>query len=121
MADKRKPNEEIRQWYVEQLSHIPELNRQWIAAGLSVRVRAERAWRIRHEARLEARAMMADPIEIELLRVRDIAVYGSPDGPTFEFLVEQGRRAGLEEKAIYEAIIDGSYRTDREINRRLGL
>ncbi|MBI4641504.1 MAG: hypothetical protein HY731_12465, partial [Candidatus Tectomicrobia bacterium] len=51
----------------------------WIAAGLSVRVRAERAWRIRHEARLETRAMMADPTEIELLRVRDMAVYSSPD------------------------------------------
>jgi hypothetical protein len=65
--------------------------------------------------------MMAEPAEVELLRARDRAVYGSPDGPTFAFLVEQGRQAGLEDNAIYEAIIEGSYRTNTGITRRLGL
>jgi hypothetical protein len=65
--------------------------------------------------------MMADPTDVELLRARDMAVYGNPDGPTFEFLIEQGRQAGLEEHAIYEAIIDGAYRTNVDINRRFGL
>jgi hypothetical protein len=46
---------------------------------------------MRHTARLEARAMMADPTEVELLRARDMALYGNADGPTFAFLVEQGR------------------------------
>lgn len=62
------------------------------------------AWRIRHRARLQARSMMADP-----------------DGPTFEFLVEKLIKAGLEGDAIYEAIIEGAYRTDTGINRLVEL
>ena len=121
MMDRRRTNAEIRQWYLEQVSSIPELNRQWLGAGLSARERAEKAWSFRHTARLEARAMMADPTDVELLRARDMAVYGNPDGPTFEFLVEQGCRAGLEDPAIYEAIIEGAYRTDVGTDRRFGL
>ena len=65
--------------------------------------------------------MMTDPAEVELLWARDVAKYGSPDGPTFESLVERLKEAGLEEDRIYEAIIDNSYRTDAELNRKLGL
>jgi hypothetical protein len=76
---------------------------------------------MRHTARLEARAMMADPTEVELLRARDMALYGNADGPTFASLLEQGRRSGLTEQAIYEAIIAGAYRTNVGLNRRFGL
>lgn len=79
------------------------------------------AWRVRHEARLQARSMMTDPAEVELLRARDMAISGNPDGPTFEFLVEKLREAGLEGNAIYEAVIEGAYRTDAGINKLLGL
>ena len=48
---------------------------------------------------------MATPTEVELLRARDMALYGNADSPTFAFLVEQGRRAGLTELAIYEVIM----------------
>jgi hypothetical protein len=65
--------------------------------------------------------MMADLTEVELLRARDMALYGNADGPTFAFLVEQGCRAGLTEQAIYEAIIAGAYRTNVGLNRRFGL
>ncbi len=116
-----KTNAEIRQWYIQRISEIPQLNKDWVKQGLHARARAEAAWRIRHEARIEARSMMADPTEVELLRARDVAKYGNPDGPTFEFLVERLREASLEEDRIYEAIIDNSYRTDAELNRKLGL
>lgn len=116
-----KTNAEIRSWYLAQVAHVPELNKQWLEQGLSARARAEAAWRIRHEARLQARAMMADPGEVELLRERDMAAYGNPDGPTFEFLVNQLQQAGLEGDAVYEAIIAGSYRTNIDVNRKLGL
>ena len=65
--------------------------------------------------------MMTDPAEVELLRQRDVLIYGNPDGPTFELLVEKLRRAGLEGDTIYEAIIEGAYRTDRGINKLSGL
>jgi len=79
------------------------------------------AWGIRREARLQARSMMPDPSEAELLRQRDVAVYGDPDGSTFEFLVEELTRVGLEGDEIYEKIIEGASRTDTDINRSLGL
>ena len=85
------------------------------------RERAEEAWRIRHDARVAARAMMANPVEVELLRQRDIAEYGNADGPTFESLVAKLKEEGLERDAVYEAIIDGSYRTNTGVNRRLGI
>lgn len=40
-----------------------------------------------------------------------MALYGNADGPTFVFLVEQGRRLGLTDPAISEALIEGAYRT----------
>ena len=119
--DRYKTNAEIRRWYLELIGTIPEQNNEWIKQGLAARERAEAAWNIRREARLEARSMMADPEEAELLRQRDRVKYGNPTGPTFEFLVQRLKKAGLEGNAIYEAIIDNSYRTDAELNQKLGL
>jgi PII-like signaling protein len=64
---------------------------------------------------------MANQEEVELLRQRDAAEYGNPNGPTFEFLVERLKEAGLAGEAAYEAIIEGSYRTNWAINRKLGI
>lgn len=116
-----RTNAEIRQWYLEQVSRIAEVNRQRLGQGFSARERAEIAWRIRREARSQARSMMPDPKEADLLRQRDVAVYGDPDGPTLEFLVEKVRQTGLEGDAIYEKIIEGVSRTDADMNRSLGL
>ena len=65
--------------------------------------------------------MMSDPEEVDLLRRRDIIEYGNPDGPTFQFLVERLRNAGLEGGAIFEAIVEGAYRTDLGVSRDLRL
>lgn len=64
---------------------------------------------------------MADPTEVELLRQRDLTVYGNLDGPTFEFLVERLGGAGLEGDSVYEAIVEGAYRTDAGADESLGL
>ncbi len=119
--DAPKTNAEIRKWYLEQVAQIPELDEQWLANGFSAKERAKRAWQIRHEARLEARKMMANAEEVEMLRARDIAEYGNEDGPTFEFLIDECRKAGLKGNAIFEAIIKGSYRTNKGVNEKLGL
>lgn len=118
---KPRTNSEIRQWYLERVATIADLNQAWISRDLSARERAERAWRIRGEARRAARAMMPDKRERELLRARDMKKYGSPNGPSFEFLMVRLKDAGLEGDDAYEAIIAGSFRTDRELNILLEL
>jgi hypothetical protein len=121
MSESPRTNTEIREWYLEEVALIHGLNKQWLTRGLSAKDRAKKAWRIRHEARLKARAMMADPEEVEMLEARDIVEYGSPDGPTLEFLVKECQDAGLKGKAVYEAIIEGSHRTNRGVNDKFGL
>lgn len=65
--------------------------------------------------------MMADKRERELLRALDMIRYKSPDGPSFEFLIERLKQAGIEGDAAYEAIIGSSHRSDNELNRLLGM
>ena len=119
--DTPKTNAEIRKWYLAQVAQIPALNEQWLAQGFSVEERAKMAWQIRHDARLEARKMMADAEEVEMLRSRDVAEHGNEDGPTFVSLIDKCRRAGLKGNNIYEAIIKGSYRTNKGVDEKLGL
>lgn len=116
-----KTNAEIRKWYLEQVAQIPELNEQWLAQGLLAKERAKKGWQIRHNARLAARAMMADPEEVEILQARDVAEYGNPDGPAFEFLVQEWREAGLKGNAIYVAIIEGARRTNTGVSKKHGV
>lgn len=113
-------NSEIRQWYLDRLSQIPKLNEQWLKDDVSLEERAKTAWQLRHDRRLEAREMMKDEDEKEMLRRRDIKIYGTSEGPTFEFLVERLKTEGLEGNAVFEAIIKGSYRTNAGVDKMLG-
>ena len=113
-------NQEIRQWYKDQLAKIPELNEQWIKENVSLADRAYRAWQFRRDKRLEGRKMMQNPLQVEFLRRRDIVKYATPDGPTFEFLVNELESEGVSGNALFEAIIKGSYRTNAGIDKTLG-
>ena len=115
-----KTNAEIRQWYLDKVATIQKPNKQWIKDGLSSNVRARMAWKFRHDKRREARVLMADKSEVEMLRQRDIKVYRSPNGPTFRFLVKRLSGEGLSENEVFEAIIKGSYRTNAGVNKSLG-
>jgi len=103
------------------LAQIPKLNKRWVKDGLSLKARAKMAWQFRHERRIEARSFMSDPVEVEMLRARDRKVYGSPDGPTFTFLVRRLRSEGLSVNEAYEAVIKGSYRTNAGFDKQLGI
>jgi hypothetical protein len=111
-------NEEVRRWYKHEVGQIPGLNVEWLAEGVGAQDRALRAWQIRHSARLIARELMENPVEVEDLRNRDIKVYGNPEGPSFEFLVEKARKLGLSGDKIYEAIIDESSATNVDVDKR---
>lgn len=117
---KPQSNKEIRQWYKDELAKIPELNEQWITQDVRLKERAKRAYEFRRSKRLEARAMMMKPEEVELLRQSDIDNYGTPDGPTFEFLIKRLEGEGVTGNSVYEAIIKGSYRTNAGIDKLLG-
>ena len=94
------------------------MNEVWVSEGIGVEERAKRAWLMRHEARLLARQMMEDPRQVEELRNRDLEKYGDPDGPSFQYLIRQATRLGLNGDKIYEAIIEGSFMTNADVNRR---
>ncbi len=104
-------NAQVRAHYHRLIEVIPQKDAQWKQEGVSVEERARRAFQIRHDARLTARAMMSEAAEVELLRKRDLDKYGHPDGPTFEQLVAQQRKKGREGDAVYEAIIESAQRT----------
>ena len=121
MPDTPQTNIEVRRWYRERLAEIPELNEQWTKQGIAAAERAGRAWRIRHEARLRAREMMLDAEALADARRRDEEVYGNPDGPDFELLIERLEKKGLTENAVYEEIIKSSSRSNADIDKMLGL
>jgi hypothetical protein len=110
-------NREIRAWYQKRIAPIAGLNLEWIAAGVALEERAYRAWQIRHDARLEARSMMENPEEVEDLQERDRRLYGNPDGPTFDQLVQENRMRGLVGDQVYERIISGSQATSRTVDK----
>ncbi|MFM2056276.1 MAG: hypothetical protein RLY71_661 [Pseudomonadota bacterium] len=114
-------NAEIRQWYNDQVAVVPTLDLEWIAQGLSPEQRALKAYEIRHHARLQARAYMQDKVEVADLQARDMAKYGNPDGPTFEYLVQKNKEKGLIGAAVYEDIIGSANRTSAEYNAKFGI
>lgn len=106
-----KTNCQIRIWYNYQIVAISKLNRFWQANGLSLIERAQKAYQIRHDARISGRFMMSDSFEVAALRDRDNKKYGNPNGPTFEHLVDFTKEKGFEGDAIYQAIIESTSRT----------
>jgi len=62
---------------------------------------------------------MPDPGEVKALQARDQAKYGTPDGPTFDWLVQDEAKKGLSGDAAFEAIIKSAQRTDEATNRAL--
>jgi hypothetical protein len=110
-------NREVRAWYRERINSISKLNPEWIAQGVSIEERAYRAWRIRHDARIEARAMMENPAEVEDLKERDRRLYGNPDGPTFDQLVRENRERGLAGDEVHERIISTWQTSSGRVNK----
>lgn len=109
---------EIRKWYNYQVVAIPLINKRWIDKGLTAEQRAQKAFTLRHNARINARYMMPDQEEVKVLQARDQKKYGNPDGPTFTYLVKKLQKKGLNGKALYQSIIKSSSRTDSTYNEQ---
>ena len=112
---------QARQLYLERVAAIGERDSQLRMQGGSAEARARAAYQARHDARMTTRAMMHDRSAVEGLEARDRVKYGTPDGPSFEHLVERAREKGSEGDAIFEAIVESAQRTDAATNRSLVL
>ena len=120
-SQRKLSNAAVRLWYLKRVALTPILNQLWLAMGMTAEQRARAAYDYRHQARIQARAMMADRVALKRLRARDTKKYGNPDGPTFEWLVKKHKAQGSRGDAIYEAIIRGASKTDPKTNRRFGV
>lgn len=114
-------NREIRARYVCWAAGIGSQNDKWKAEGIPVAERARRAYQSRRDARVVSRAMMSSATEIAALEQRDREKYGTPDGPTFEWLVKRAEDKGQKGDAVFEEIIQSSQRTDKATNTAHGL
>ncbi|MFK7748393.1 MAG: LysM peptidoglycan-binding domain-containing protein [Kordia sp.] len=99
---------EIRIWYNYQVVAISELNKNWIQQKIDLKTRAVKAYELRHNARINARFMMADRTAVKELQKRDIDKYGNPHGPTFEYLIGKCTKKGTAMATCYEDIIVSS-------------
>ncbi len=114
-------NAEIRAHYLVLVAAIGPANERWKRDGLSAEERAQRAFQVRHDARVTCRAMMSDAREIMALEQRDQQKYGHPDGPRFDELVTLERSHGLTGDALFEAIVASAQRTNSAVNEMVGL
>jgi hypothetical protein len=112
-------NERVRAWYLQVVSKIAELSLKWTEQDYALEERSRRVWQLRRDARLQARAMMENPSEVEQLRARDLQIYGNPDGPTFDQLVEAHRLKGCSGDEAFERIIKGAQTTNTGVNEQL--
>jgi len=111
----------IRRRYLELTAAIPPADQGWAAAGLPTCDRARRAFAMRRDARLTCRALMESRLELLLLQLRDLWVHASPNGPSFESLLERMRRRGREGEDACAAILASSTRSNARVNRLLGV
>lgn len=114
-------NREIRARYVCWAMSIGGQVEQWKAEGVPLSERAKRAFQARHDARMAARAMMSNAESVRALEARDRGKYGTPDGPTFEWLVKRAEEKGLTGDAVFDEIIASAQRTDAATNAMMGL
>jgi hypothetical protein len=111
-------NREIRAWYLQHTAELSDLNEGWIAEGLDLEQRANRAWRIRHDLRSRARSMMENQLEIRYLKERDRRLWGNEDGPTFDQLVLKYHQSGLRGDEVYERILKAAQTTNQTVNEK---
>ena len=112
-------NAEVRLWYHQRVKDIGRLVRDLRQRGVAVREVAQLAWRLRRSAVQEARGQMGNADDVEVLRMRNLAKYADPDGPSFEYVVERARERRLTGDDVYEEVIRSALRTDPVTNLRV--
>jgi hypothetical protein len=99
-------------------SPLQQCDAQWLAEGLSIEERARRAHAYRRRARFWARDQAVDAGDAAVLEVRDLAVHGNAEGPSFEELINRGLRKGKSLDAVYLGIIGSAQRSNAEVDAK---
>jgi filamentous hemagglutinin len=103
----RLNNIEARRWYHQELARIPRR----IDRSHPLEQQARQAYRLRHDAQIQARRAMQDRRSATAL----------PEPRTWEALVARYRAAGLSGDAVWQAILDAASRAGRTIDEAAGL
>ncbi|MGI6361782.1 MAG: hypothetical protein ACOX05_05775 [Bacillota bacterium] len=108
--DRMLGNYEVRSWYIAHNKKIPSM----LDGTLSLKDQAMQAHELRNTFKQQARDMMIDMKELERL-VRDAPLR------EFSFYVDKYRSLYKSDDDLYRALIDSSTRSNKEINKLLGL
>lgn len=104
-------NKDVREWYVDKVSHIVDS----IDDSLPIAERAREAFEARNAIRTEARDMMLDQETRKNLDAEH-------PNKTFEELIESKmKRKGMTREEAIRDIYDTATKTNKDINRDLGL
>ena len=118
------PNFHIRVWYILNAAQIREidfsLQGEMPGEKRSPRDRALRAWSHRKWSRAAARSAMQNDYERFLLEQSDSAIYGNPDGPSFDHVTQKAVDLGRTGDDIWEEVISDAWTTNADHNKSIG-
>lgn len=100
----------VREWYIYHDKNI--VNK--IDKSLAIKEQAIRAHFLRNKYRMQARKLMKDRQLAEYLEVNNCNL-------PFEYYENKYSKQGYTGNLLYEKILEASNRTNKEVNRQLGL
>ena len=107
----KKSNREVREWYISEVSNIPNT----IDETLPLKEQARQAFEKRNLIRSKAREMMADK------EMRNILETEKPNKTIEELIASKMKRKGLTRKEAQIDILKTATKTNKNVNKELGL
>lgn len=107
----KKSNREVREWYISEVSNIPNM----IDKTLPLEEQARQAFEKRNLIRSKAREMMADK------EMRNILETEKPNMTFDELIASKMKRKGLTRKEAQIDILKTATKTNKNVNKELGL
>ncbi len=107
----KKSNREVREWYISEVSNIPNMIDETLPLG----EQARQAFEKRNLIRSKAREMMADK------EMRNILETEKPNMTFDELIASKMKRKGLTRKEAQIDILKTATKTNKNVNKELGL
>jgi hypothetical protein len=84
--------------------------------GMSLEDRARLAHMMREEKKLFVRDLMPDTHSVEVLQLRDLALYGNSTGPSFDALISAQEDKGKTLDEAFLHVIESSRRANQDVS-----